>query len=214
MRGAAPASRLSHATAAVSPPCGSELAALVAAAVAPARDVGDGAVLVTFGGCSPEPPGVLFGDHDLEVPRSTPPPPFSCADGDPGVKLGCSGVEPVLACQGVKGMVHGCTGRGVFPGHVAMLPTARLTLRAWSARPSWSCVPAQVMQANVPLHEEGQFGSQGRMICNAWLAPKVQHARAGAVGGSRRQRSCLDSRHDKRHDARSARTPQRRRLQW
>ena len=78
MRGAAPASRLSHATAAVSPPCGSELAALVAAAVAPARDVGDGAVLVTFGGCSPEPPGMLFGDHDLEVPRSTPTPLLLC----------------------------------------------------------------------------------------------------------------------------------------
>ena len=107
MRGAAPANRAYHATAVVTPPCGSELAALVAAAVAPARDVGDGAVLVIFGGWSPG-GTTLFGRHDLEVPHSTPTPPSL---------HGC----PVVSCQGVKCTLWGCTCRGIFPGHVAML---------------------------------------------------------------------------------------------
>ncbi|KAK9834997.1 hypothetical protein WJX81_003196 [Elliptochloris bilobata] len=65
VHGAAPTARIGHATAVVAPPPGSHLAALVAAAVGPARTPAAGAVLAVFGGCSPG--GTPFGGHRLEV---------------------------------------------------------------------------------------------------------------------------------------------------
>ncbi len=52
--GAAPPPRMCHATARVAPPAGSRLGGLVAVALRPlGRDPAAGALLATFGGCSP-----------------------------------------------------------------------------------------------------------------------------------------------------------------
>ena len=145
MRGAAPPNRAFHATAVVTPPCGSELAALVAAAVAPARDVGDGAVLVTFGGCSPG--GIGFGGHDLEVPLLLPHPLLCLYSWGPICKHGC----PVVACQEVKCTLLGCMCRGVSPGRMAMLRLACMTFRVIASKTIMELCPCSSHATQCPI---------------------------------------------------------------
>lgn len=66
MRGAAPAARMCHTAAHVAPPPGSRLGAQVAGALgALGRELGSGAVLCMFGGCSEF--GEALGGDRLEV---------------------------------------------------------------------------------------------------------------------------------------------------
>lgn len=171
VRGAALANRAFHATAVVTPPCGSQLAALVAAAVAPARDVGDGAVLVMFGGCSSG--EILFGGHDLEVPHSAPTPPSL------PVQLGTQVFARLSSCGLSGSQVHAAAlhVQRCVPWPCGNVAFACMTLRVClPARPLWSCVPAQVMQPNVPLHEDGQSCLQGRTTVMHGLPPNTARA--------------------------------------
>jgi len=75
--GAAPPPRMCHTTARVAPPAGSQLGGLVAAALRPlGRDPAAGALLATFGGCSPH--SEAYSGDSLEArPALVPPYHFS-----------------------------------------------------------------------------------------------------------------------------------------